>query len=322
MAAIRCWKRCGNCSGWRSRPPGPSKLTLIAGQGVVQSSPMSQSSTNRAEFSPQDDGQSSLNHPITDDGKPADNCFVEKQQRLLTEPLQSSWVPADGQPFVAACNTGLFFEPKTPAYYPDALLSLGVRLGHNAKRKPNRSYYAWRLGKVPDVAIDIVSDPMGGEDGHRMEEYARRGIPYYVIFDPEDHLLGGVLRVFACREGGYEPLSEAWLAPVGLGLCLWQGTYEDTTDEWLRWCDRDGRVIPSGKERRAQEAQRADMQAQRAELEKQRAEVEKQLAEVEKQHAAEQARRAELEKRRGDLEKQRAEQLRAQLLALGIAPAA
>jgi Uma2 family endonuclease len=257
---------------------------------------------------PAGNGTPSLDHLITDDGKPVDNFFVEKQQRLLTAPLECSWAPVDGQPFVVASNVGLFFEPKNPAYCPDAMLALGVRLGEDLKVKPNRSYFVWLLHKVPDVVIEIVSDLTGGEEGHKMAEYARRGVPYYVIFDPLNLLGGGVLRVFACQQGVYEPLAGAWFASVGLGIRLWPGVYEDTTDVWLRWCDRDGRVIPTGKEKSEYEAQRAEQERQRAEQERQRAEHE--------------AQRAEHEAQRAEQERQRAEQLRAQLRALGIDPTA
>jgi hypothetical protein len=36
---------------------------------------------------------------ITEDGKPVDNLFVEKQYRLLTEPLWTSWKSPEGRPF-------------------------------------------------------------------------------------------------------------------------------------------------------------------------------------------------------------------------------
>ena len=43
---------------------------------------------------------------ITEDDEPVDNMFSEKQQRLLVEPLYSSWNP--GRPFIAAANVGVF----------------------------------------------------------------------------------------------------------------------------------------------------------------------------------------------------------------------
>jgi hypothetical protein len=38
---------------------------------------------------------------------------------------------------------------------------------------------------------------------------------------------------------------------VGLGLVLWTGTFEGQQQTWLRRCDKDGRVIPTGAERLA-----------------------------------------------------------------------
>ena len=44
-------------------------------------------------------------------------------------------------------------------------------------------------------------------------------------------------------------------------MTLWEGEFEETTDIWLRWCDRSGNLIPTGKER----AQHAENRAQQAE---------------------------------------------------------
>jgi len=76
-------------------------------------------------------------------------------------------------------------------------------------------------------------------------------VPYYVIHDPANILKQGVLRVFALREGRYDTIEPRWLGNVGLGLVLWRGKFEDVEEQWLRWCDRDGNVIPTGAERAA-----------------------------------------------------------------------
>jgi hypothetical protein len=81
----------------------------------------------------------------------------------------------------------------------------------------------------------------------------------------ENRLGGGVLQAFGLREGNYQPLDPSWLPNVGLGLILWQGEYEGQPATWLRWCDRQGNVIPTGGERADQERQRADQERQRAE---------------------------------------------------------
>jgi hypothetical protein len=48
-----------------------------------------------------------IDHIVTEDDIPVDNMFSEKQQRLLAEPLYSSWTgPGEGRPFVVAANVG------------------------------------------------------------------------------------------------------------------------------------------------------------------------------------------------------------------------
>jgi hypothetical protein len=203
---------------------------------------------------------------VTEDDTPMDNLFVEKQQRCFTEPLYSSWEgPGEGRSFLAMANVGVFSTPREPALVPDGALGLDVQLGEDLLEKENRSWFIWNFGKPPDVVIEIVSDKRGGEATHKRVGYARMGIPYYVIFDPLERLESGVLQAFGLNQGTYEPIDPSWLPKVGLGLKLWEGVYEGHHARWLRWCDRDGRVIPSGSERIAQERQRAEQERQRAE---------------------------------------------------------
>ena len=60
-----------------------------------------------------------------------------------------------------------------------------------------------------------------------------------------------MLRVLVLSRGKYESLDANWFPEVGLGLVLWTGTFEGQQQTWLRWCDREGRVIPTGVERTA-----------------------------------------------------------------------
>ncbi|MEH1829787.1 MAG: hypothetical protein V7L22_31385 [Nostoc sp.] len=60
-------------------------------------------------------------------------------------------------------------------------------------------------------------------------------------------------------------MSEQWLTEVELGLCLWEGAYEGKRDVWLRWCDAEGNVIPTGAERAEQEREAKETALQRAE---------------------------------------------------------
>ncbi len=75
-------------------------------------------------------------HLITEDDSPVDNLFSEKQQRLLTRSLYSSWPgPGEGRPFLAAANVAVYFAVRQPAIVPDVFLSLDVEMPpHGGKR--------------------------------------------------------------------------------------------------------------------------------------------------------------------------------------------
>ena len=256
---------------------------------------------------------------VTEDDTPVDNLFAERQQRLLVEPLYSSWAEP-GRSFLAASNVGFFYAVKKPPLVPDALLSMDVEIPADVWIKSHRSYFLWEYGKPPDVAIEIVSDTRGDEEGYKLQLYARVGVPYYVIWDPRNLLEGGLLRAFVLREKTYLPLEKPWFPAVALGLMTWEGKYGGVEGLWLRWCDEDGRVILTGEERAEQERQRAEQEHQRAEQERQRAEQEHQRAEQEHQRAEQERQRAEQERQRAEQERQRADRLAAQLRALGSEP--
>lgn len=67
---------------------------------------------------------------------------------------------------------------------------------------------------------------------------------------------------------------------LGTGHSHQQGSFEGVNTEWLRWCDREGEVLPTGEEKAALEHQRAERERQRAEAEYRRAERERQRAEA------------------------------------------
>ncbi len=93
---------------------------------------------------------------ITEDDNPLVNIFSEKQQRLLVEPLISSWKP--GRPFVAAANVGVFNAINQPPIVPDMFLSLDVQVADDLWEKKNRSYFIWEFGKIPEIVVEIVSN--------------------------------------------------------------------------------------------------------------------------------------------------------------------
>ena len=216
-----------------------------------------------------------ISHLVIEDDTPANNFQSAQQQRLLVEPLYSSRVlPA---PFLAAANVGLFYKIKGDPVVPDVLLSLGVQRPDDFSQRQNRSYFVWEFGKVPEVCIEIVSNAEGdelavskksqqkGKTICKKDIYAQTGVRYYVVFAPlkqiqgKDEMDEALLRVWSISPSGYTELTQpqgitaidqfVWLDAVGLGLILWEGQFEEVTRLWLRWCDRDGRIIPTGTER-------------------------------------------------------------------------
>ncbi|MCB0110665.1 MAG: Uma2 family endonuclease, partial [Caldilineaceae bacterium] len=125
-------------------------------------------------------------HLITEDDAPVDNLFSEKQQRLLTEPLYTSWPgPGDDRPFLVTANVGLFMVNQNPAIVPDVLLSLDVVMPEDWWSMEGRSYAVWQLGKTPDLVVEIVSNRKGDELGDKLRKYEQLRVPIYVVLDPD-----------------------------------------------------------------------------------------------------------------------------------------
>jgi len=196
---------------------------------------------------------------VTEDDEPVDNIFSEKHQRILTQSLYDSWKPLPDEEhpneprrFLAAANVGVFFSVHEPPLVPDVFISLDVVAPENLYVKTGRSYMLWEYGKVPEVVVEIVSNKEGGELDRKLKTYARKGIHYYIVFDPLRLLSEDVLRVY---EPGllnhYRRREDFRLPDIGLGLKLWRGAFEGATAEWLRWTDDNGGLLLTGAERAA-----------------------------------------------------------------------
>lgn len=220
------------------------------------------------EFAPRPD----ISHLITEDDEPVDNWFQERQIRLLPESLYTSWARAgQTRSFVAGADVGLFHKVSEQAVVPDVLVSLDVEVRDDWWEPHNRSYMIWEYGKPPELVIEVVSNRQGGEE-EKLARYAQAGVAYAVLFDPCQFLGKRILRVHALHAGRYvDVLDPSWLEEVGVGLVLWQGSYEGMNATWLRWCDREGNVLPTGRELAEQERGRAEQERDRAEQERQRA---------------------------------------------------
>lgn len=231
-----------------------------------------------------------ISHLVIEDDTPVDNFQSAQQQRLLVDPLYSS--KALPLPFIADANVGLFYKLKGDPIVPDMLLSLGVQRPEDLSQRRNRSYFVWEFGKVPEVCIEIVSNAEGdevtlskksqqkGKTVCKKDIYAQIGIPYYIVFDPlqqiqgKHEMNGALVRVWTISPMGHTELTSSqgiatvgqsvWLERISLGLTLWEGQFEEeVTRLWLRWCNQEGQVIPTGAEGQDRAQQRAERLAER-----------------------------------------------------------
>ena len=212
-----------------------------------------------------------LSHLITEDEKPVDNRYSERQYTLLSLPLFDSW--DEGKPFEALTDVGLFYTPSNDnVIVPDFLLSLGVEPRQVSEAKEDRSYFVWLYGKPPNLVVEIVSNKSGGELDSKMATYEKIGVAYYAVHDPFQKLGRRELRLFKLEGGKYVELADPTRMPeLGLGFTLWEGRFLDVEARWLRFVDKEGELILTGIERNTKAEARAEVEAQRADAEAQRA---------------------------------------------------
>ncbi|MEB3179948.1 MAG: Uma2 family endonuclease [Nostocaceae cyanobacterium] len=210
------------------------------------------------------------NQLVTEDDTPVDNFASEKQQRLLVGSLYSS---LQNQTFLAAANVGIYHAYRQPQIFPDVFLSLDVQVPENWWEKQNRCYMLWEFEKPPEVVIEIVSNKEGDELGSKLKTYEKMRASYYIVYDPSHQLGEQVLHLYELRGRRYYPTTDTWLEQVGLGLTIWEGEFEDRPDTWLRWCNQDGTVLPTGDERAEIAEQRAEVALQRASQAEHRAQL-------------------------------------------------
>ncbi|NEP36526.1 Uma2 family endonuclease [Moorena sp. SIO3B2] len=166
--------------------------------------------------------------------------------------------------------------------------------------KIRRSYVVWREHIAPLIALEFAS---GNGDEERDKtplslstqgEVTKPGkfwvyeqiirIPYYGIYQ----INNGSLEVYTLVSGFYQKLTpnergHYYISPLGVELGLWQGSYQNQTQLWLRWWDEQGNLLLIGDERAVLERERAEQERQRAEQERQRAEQAESIVEQERQ---------------------------------------
>jgi len=145
--------------------------------------------------------------------------------------------------------------------------------------KIRRSYLLWRELLAPLIALEFASgngeeerdatpssisvDGLATKPGKFWVYEQVMRIPFYGIYEINNgklevyHLIEGFYQKMNPNERGHYPI-----APLGVELGLWQGSYQNQTQLWLRWWDEQGELLLIGDERAELERQRAEQAEQ------------------------------------------------------------
>lgn len=218
------------------------------------------------------------------DGTFVKNFQEHPQSLILTDsigPVLQQRHP-DGQ-YAIGQDCGIYWRetdpPEKGAVAPDWFYVPNVPPKLNGEIR--RSYVLRREFIAPLIALEFASGdgteernttplflPNAGEVSKpgKFWVYERiMRIPYYGIYEINNgklevyRLVDGFYQLLAANERGHYPI-----VPLGVELGLWQGSYLNQTQLWLRWWDEQGNLLLIGDERAELEHERAEIELERA----------------------------------------------------------
>jgi Uma2 family endonuclease len=210
------------------------------------------------------------NFVLTDD--PVDNIQQPLLAAALTDALDANHRLTPEM--LIASNFGLVatVNQKTIVKAPDWLYV--PKVDPLAAGIIRRSYTPYTEGDPVAIVMEFLSDEDGNEYSSRPtypygKQYVYEQIlqvPTYAIFDPSTLLL----EVRCLQAGCYvlQPANEQrryWIPELQLFLGTWYGLRVGVMTHWLRWWDRDGKLLLWSSEKAEQEAARAEQEVARAE---------------------------------------------------------
>ena len=194
---------------------------------------------------------SSAELPCSDD-TPVDNEDQNFIPNLLLFLLQYIW--ANRNDWFFSVDMGVYHttgvSPLVPIV-PDGFLSLGVE--RRKADKSRKSYVVWEENNiVPILALEIVSLTPGGEYDKKLDIYAKLGVLYYIIYNPEYWQRDShqPFEVYRLVDGSYQlQIGEPfWMPEIGLGIGRSQYISGNIQRQVLYWYDRQGKRYQNPEE--------------------------------------------------------------------------
>jgi Uma2 family endonuclease len=213
--------------------------------------------------------------PCSDD-KPVDNEDQNFLPNVLLFLLSSIW--AERFDWYFGADMAIYHTTgqnvRIPVV-PDGFLSLGVERQKGGKSR--RSYAVWEENQiVPILTLEMVSHTPGHEYDEKMEIYAKLGVVYYLVYNPEfwqrdKHQPFEVYKLDVNGKYQLQIGEPYWMPEVGLGIGRYRGILNGIERELLAWFDRNDNRYLMPEESVQLERQIAQTERQRAQAEKQRA---------------------------------------------------
>lgn len=202
------------------------------------------------------------------DGVPLESGWHRDQINLLVNLTRYQFRHRDD--FHVAGNMFIYYDPNDPrkAVGPDYFYVDGV------SRVPRRRIWAvWQEdNRYPDTIIELMSPKTKHKDRKTNKAIYEKVFrtPEYFLYDPETEVLDG-WRLVGDEYETIVPNDEGWMWSEGLNLWVgtWQGILENEGEEglWLRFYERDGRLVPLLSEAERDEAEEERQRAEAAEAE-------------------------------------------------------
>lgn len=213
--------------------------------------------------------------PCSDD-TPVDNEDQNLLPNILLFVLKTIWANRMdwyfGVDMAVYHTTGV--SPRVPVV-PDAFLALNVERRKGGKSR--RSYATWEENDVvPILSLEMVSHKPGGEYDEKMEIYAKLGVLYYIIYNPEfwQRDRHQPFEVYKLIEGRYQLQIEepCWMPEISLGIGRCPLASGGILQEQLSWYDAQGQRYFAPDEVVQQTLEQLQLQQQRADAAQERTE--------------------------------------------------